>query len=104
MPEDRDIPPLTFSLFQRTGKSISLEDLLKEAGYNIAILEMASIIFEPGFNREIVFSQNTPYSVLIGTTIACRKLKYSIAYGTKIYITAPDGSYDIEIHFVSARS
>lgn len=103
-PEDIEIPPLTFSLFQMKVKSITLDDLLQGAGYPIQGLEMEKVIFEPGFNREIVFYHNTQNSVMIGASIACRKLKYSVAYGTKFYITAPDESYDLEIHFVSARS
>lgn len=103
-PEELEIPPLTFSLFQMKAKSITLDDLLQGAGYPVSGLEMEKIIFEPGLNREIVFSHNTQNSVMIGASIACRKLKYSVAYGTKFYITAPDESYDLEIHFVSARS
>lgn len=104
IPEELEIPPLTFSLFQMKAKSITLDDLLQGAGYPVSGLEMEKIIFEPGLNREIVFSHNTQNSVMIGASIACRKLKYSVAYGTKFYITAPDESYDLEIHFVSARS
>ncbi len=103
-PEDIEIEPLTFSFFQMAPHKITLNDLLEGAGYKIEEIEAKHIYFEPGFDRQIVFSHESQNAVMIGSSIACRKLKYSIAYGSKLYITAADESYDLEIHFVSARS
>lgn len=102
-PKGVELESLTFSLFQVSTKKISLAELLEGAGCNIEILDASRIYFEPGFNREIVFRHETKNTVMIGTSIAYQKLKYSIAYGTKVYITSEDENYKLEMHFVSPR-
>lgn len=102
-PKGVELEPLTFLPFQVSAKKISLAELLEGAGCNIEVLDASHIYFEPGFNREIVFRHETKNTVMIGPCIACQKIKYSIAYGTKIYIISEDESYDLEIHFVPSR-
>ncbi len=40
-------------------------------------------------------------SVMAGNSIICRQTQHAINFGDVVYITSPDGRYDLEIHYIA---
>lgn len=103
VPDEMEIEPLTFTLYSLEAKEISLEELLDGAKISIPELDAGKIKFLPSFERKIIFCHYSACNIMIGSSIACNKLKYSIEYGNKIYMTSKDEEYELEIHYMSAK-
>ena len=39
--------------------------------------------------------------VMIGNSIVCRQIQYSVSFGDVIYITSQDGAYELEMHYIT---
>lgn len=98
-----EIPPLTFMLHPIREGKIVVGDMLKNYGELSALLELDHMFLYPTENRKIIFYHNSRASVMIGNSIVCRRMQYALSYGSVIYVTAPDGSCEMEIHYVATN-
>lgn len=98
-----EIPPLTFMLHPIREGKIVVGDMLKNYGELSALLELDHMFLYPTENRKIIFYHNSKASVMIGNSIVCRRMQYALSYGSVIYVTAQDGSCEMEIHYVATN-
>lgn len=103
-PEGMEIEPLSFALYQMRERKVSLGRLLEVLNLDIDNLDPYNVFFKATETKELLFYHTSTNVTMIGSTLALNKLKYSINYGNKIYITSQDGEYDLELHYVSARN
>lgn len=102
LPNDMDeIPPLTFVLHHIREGRIVIGDMFKNYPEVSTFLELDHMLLYPAESRKVIFYHNSRASVMIDNSIVCRKMKYVIAYGSIIYITSQDGSYELELHYIS---
>lgn len=104
MPNDTEAEPLTFALYQIKEKILTLSQLLEMVEIPVEDLDSENICFRAGQNNELILQHTSKNSIMVGTSMICKKLKYSLDYGNKIYITSQDGEYELELHYVSMRS
>lgn len=104
LPDGMEIVPLSFALYQMRDKKVSLGRLLDTLDVPMDELDAFKIQFVAGKDKELIIIHESKSSVMAGASIVCRKLEYSIDFGNKIYITSPDGSYELELHYLSVRS
>lgn len=98
-----EIPPLTFMLHPIREGKIIVGDMLRSYTELSALLELDRMFLYPAENRKIVFYHNSRASVMIGNSIVCRRMQYALSYGNVIYVTAQDGSCEMEMHYVSTN-
>lgn len=98
-----EIPPLTFMLHPIREGRIVVGDMLKNYAELSALLELDHMFLYPTENRKIIFYHNSRASVMIGNSIVCRKMQYALSYGSVVYVTAQDGSCEMEIHYVATN-
>ena len=65
------------------------------------ILQLEEIFLIADENRNMILYHRSKSSIMVGNTIACMQIQYHISFGDIIYITSPDGKYDLEIHYVA---
>ena len=104
VPEGLEIEPLTFALYQLREKTVTLGQLLEIVELPLTQLDAFNICFKASQNKELILYHTSKSNIMVGTSIICKKLKYSIDYGNKIYITSHDGEYELELHYVSVRN
>ena len=100
-PEEEEIPPLTFPMYKIKDNRISLGDLMKEYPETSASLGLDHIFLIADEDRRMILYHSSESSLMIGSSIVCRKIQYSISFGDIISVTSPDGAYDLEIHYIS---
>lgn len=96
-----EIPPLTFALHHIREGKIVIGDMFKNYQELIGLLELDHVFLYPAENRKIIIYHNSKATVMIGSSIVCRKMQYAIGYGNVIYITSQDGSCELEVHYIS---
>lgn len=102
VPEDmEEIPPLTFTLHHIREGKIVVGDMFRNYPELSALLELDHMILYPAENRKIIFYHNSRATVMIGSSIVCRKMQYAIGYSSVIYITSQDGDCELELHYIS---
>lgn len=101
-PEDaEEIPPLVFHLYKIKNTKLCMGELLKDYPAAIKALELDKIHLIADEDRRIIFFHTADTTIMIGSSIACRRIQYSISFGDVVYISAPDGSWDLELHYVA---
>ncbi len=101
-PEGEDeIPPLTFPMYKIKDNRVSLGDLMKEYPGASAALGLDHIFLIADEDRRMILYHSSESSLMIGNSIVCRKIQYSVSFGDIISITSPDGAYDLEVHYIS---
>ena len=98
---DEEIPPLTFRMHKVKDNRVSLGDLLKEYPEASEALDLDVIYLAADEGRRMLLYHTSKAAVMVGNTIACRRIRYSVSFGDVIYITAQDGTYDLEIHYIA---
>lgn len=96
-----DIPPLTFALHHIREGKIVIGDMFKNYQELTDLLELDHIFLYPAENRKIILYHNSKATIMIGSSIVCRKMQYAIGYGNVIYITSQDGTCELEVHYIS---
>lgn len=96
-----EIPPLTFALHHIREKKIVLGDMFKNHAELSDLLELDNVFLYPAENRKIILYHNSNATIMIGSSIVCRKMQYAIGYGNVIYITSQDGTCELEVHYIS---
>lgn len=92
---------MTFALHHIREKKIVLGDMLKKHAELSDLLELDNVFLYPAENRKIILYHNSNATIMIGSSIVCRKMQYAIGYGNVIYITSQDGTCELEVHYIS---
>ncbi len=101
-PEGRDeIPPLTFQMYKVREAKINLGGLLQEYPDAVEVLGLDTVYLIADEDRKMILYHMSKSSVMAGNSIICRQLSYSICFGDVIYITAPSGAFELELHYVA---
>lgn len=98
---EEEIPPLTFQMHKVKDNRVSLGDLLKDYPGASEALELDVIYLAADEDRRMLLYHTSKAAVMVGNAIACRRIRYSVCFGDVIYITAQDGTYDLEIHYIA---
>lgn len=101
-PQDaEEITPLSFQMNRVKDGRVSLGSLFGNYPNQAKALQLDDIFLIADENRSMILYHKSKSGVMIGNTIACMQIQYSINFGDIIYITSPDGSYDLEIHYIA---
>lgn len=104
LPDEMEIDPFVIPLYQMKDKVICLQDILDDMPEISTAILAEGIFIKAGRDRTIVLYHTTKCTIMLGNTLVCRKLRYTVEYGDKIYITSPDGTMELELHYLSARA
>lgn len=98
---EEEIPPLTFQLHKVRDNKLTLGMLLKNYPEAVDGMELDNVYLVADVDRRMVLYHTSKSPVMIGNSIACKQIQYSVNFGDVIYITSPDGSYELEIHYIA---
>ncbi len=96
-----EIPPLTFPMYKIRDAKVCLGDLMREYPELTEVLRLDLIYLIADEGRRMILYHTSPSTVMTGSSILCRKIQYSLGFGDVLYITAPDGSYELELHYIA---
>ncbi|WP_124068047.1 vWA domain-containing protein [Clostridium sp. E02] len=99
--ETEEIPPLTFPMYKIKDNRVSVGDLMKEYPDASATLGLDNIFLIADEDRKMILYHSSNSLIMIGNSIVCKKIQYSVSFGDIISITSPDKSYDVEVHYIS---
>ncbi len=101
-PENEDeIPPLTFPLYKIRDNRVSIGDLMKNYPGASDRMGLDRIYLIADENRKMILYHSSDSVIMLGSSILCKNLRYSVCFGDIISITSPNGAYDLEIHYIS---
>ena len=101
-PEDEEeIPPLTFPMYKIKDNRVSFGDLMKDYPEASKALGLDQIFLIADEDRRMILYHSSDASIMLGSSIVCKKIQYSVSFGDIISITSPDGIYELEIHYIS---
>lgn len=98
---EEEIPPLSFQMNKIKDGRVSLGVLFGMYPEQARALYLEDIFLIADENHSMILYHRSKAGVMVGNTIACMQIQYSISFGDIIYITSPDGNYDLEIHYVA---
>lgn len=98
---EQEIPPLSFPLFKIKSNRLNVADLFLEYDDAVNSLELNKICLIPMEGRRMVLYHSSNNTIMIKNTIACKRTQYQVGFGDIIYITAQDGSYELELHYIA---
>lgn len=98
---EEEIPPLSFQMNMVKEGRISLGSLFGAYPKQAAALHLEDVFLIADENRSMILYHKSKAGVMIGNAIACAQMQYNIGFGDIIYITSPEGDYDLEIHYVA---
>ena len=96
-----EIPPLTFQMNKVKDGRVSLGTLFGAYPEQVKAMQLNDIFLIADENRSMILYHQSKAGVMIGNAIACMQIQYSVSFGDIIYITSPEGDYDLEIHYVA---
>ena len=97
----REIPPLTFPMYKIRDPQVCMGDLMREYPELVEALRLDQIFLIADEGRRMILYHASPSTLMAGSSILCRQIQYSLGFGDIIYITAPDGAYELEIHYIA---
>lgn len=101
-PEDtEEIAPLTFSMYKIRDSRVCLGNLMNEYPELSDHLGLDHVFLIADEERKMILYHSTCSTVMLGGTIVCRQLQYSVQFGDVIYITSLDGVYELELHYIA---
>lgn len=98
---EEEIPPLSFQMNKVKDGRVSLGALFGTYPEQAKALQLNDIFLIADENHSMILYHRSKAGVMVGNTIACMQIQYSINFGDIIYITSPEGNYDLEIHYVA---
>ncbi|MCX4339655.1 MAG: VWA domain-containing protein [Lachnospiraceae bacterium] len=99
--DEEEIPPLSFQMNKVKDSRVSLGALFGAYPKQAEALQLGDIFLIADENRNMVLYHRSKSGVMVGNAIACMQIQYSVSFGDIIYITSPEGDYDLEIHYVA---
>lgn len=98
---EKEIPPLSFELYKIRENKLALGALLEEYPDAVRAMELNEIHLMADEDRRMILYHTSKSVVMIGNSIACKQIQYSVGFGDVIYIMPQDGSYGLEIHYIA---
>lgn len=98
---EEEIPPLSFLMSRVKDSRISLGALFGNYPEQSKALQLDDIFLIADENHSMTLYHRSRSGVMVGNAIACMQIQYSVSIGDIIYITSPEGDYDLEIHYVA---
>ena len=98
---EKEIPPLSFELYKVRENKLILGALLEEYPDAVRAMELNEIHLMADEDRRMILYHTSKSVVMIGNSIACKQIQYSVGFGDVIYIMPQDGSYELEIHYIA---
>lgn len=99
--EEEEIPPLSFPMHKVKDGRVSLGALFGAYPEQAKALRLEDIFLIADENCGMILYHRSKSSVMVGSAIVCMQIQYGISFGDILYITSPDGRYDLEIHYVA---
>ena len=99
--EEQEIPPLTFPMYRIKSNRVRLADLLEDYKEAVDTLDLENIYLIADEERRMILYHSSKSSIMISNSIVCRLTQYSVGFGDVIYITAPDETYELELHYIA---
>jgi len=96
-----EIPPLVFPMHKVRGSKICLGDLLQDYPEEAAKLGLDQIYLIADEERKMILYHMSDSTIMIGNSIVCKQVRYSVSFGDVLYITTADGTYDLELRYIS---
>ena len=100
-PGSGEIPPLTFPMYKIRDSRVCLGDLMREYPELSEALRLDLIFLIADEGRRMILYHTSPATLMTGSSILCRQIQYSLGFGDVLYITAPDGAYELELHYIA---
>ena len=100
-PGSGEIPPLTFPMYKIRDSRVCLGDLMREYRELSEALRLDLIFLIADEGRRMILYHTSPATLMTGSSILCRQIQYSLGFGDVLYITAPDGAYELELHYIA---
>lgn len=98
---EEEIPPLSFEMYRVKDNQVSLGSLMREYPDACDRLGLDEITLTADEDRRMILYHTSGASVMIGNSILCKRIRYSVSFGDVIYITSQDKVYDLEIHYIA---
>lgn len=98
---EEEIPPLSFEMYRVKDNQVSLGSLMREYPDACDRLGLDEITLTADEDRRMILYHTSGASVMIGNSILCKRIRYSVSFGDVIYITSEDKVYDLEIHYIA---
>jgi len=99
-----EIPPLVFGLYKLKESKVSLGELLIDYPQEVERLELDKVYLIADEDRKLIFYHMAGNSIMIGNSIACRQMRYTVSFGDVIYIASADNEYDMELHYIAMNN
>lgn len=99
--EEEEIPPLSFQMNKVKDSRVSLGSLFGAYPKPAQALQLENVYLLADENCNMVLYHRSKSGVMVGNAIACAQIQYTVSFGDIIYITSPEGDYDLEIHYVA---
>lgn len=96
-----EIPPLSFQMHKVKENNITLGDLMREYPEASDALGLDLIHLIADEDRRMILYHTSGAMVMIGNSIVCRQIQYSVSFGDVIYIASQDGAYELEVHYIA---
>jgi len=96
-----EIPPLVFQLYKVKDSKLCLGDLLRGYSAVVEALNLDSVFLIADEGRRMILYHSSDSTIMLGNSIVCKQVRYSISFGDVIYIASADGAYDMELHYIS---
>ncbi|KSV58595.1 vWA domain-containing protein [Acetivibrio ethanolgignens] len=98
---EKEIPPLSFELYKVRENRLALGALLEGYPDAVRAMELNEIHLMADEDRRMILYHTSKSVIMIGNSIACKQIQYSVGFGDVIYIMPQDGSYELEIHYIA---
>lgn len=98
---DEEIPPLTFQMHKVKDSKVTLGSLLREYPEAADALGLDDIHLIADEERRMVLYHTSAASIMLGNSIVCRQIQYSVSFGDIIYIVSQDEAYELEVHYIA---
>ena len=64
-------------------------------------LDLAGIRLIAEEERKILLYHSSESTVMVGNVILCRQTPHPMCFGDVLYITSPDGGYELAVHYIA---
>lgn len=96
-----EIPPLSFQMHKVKDNKITLGNLMRDYPEVSDALNLDLINLIADEDRRMILYHSSKAMVMIGNSIVCRQIQYSVSFGDVVYITSQDGAYELEMHYIT---
>lgn len=96
-----EIPPLVFQLYKVKDSKLCLGDLLRAYPEVVEALNLEQVFLIADEGRRIILYHSSDATIMLGNSIVCKQVRYDISFGDVIYIASADGTYDLELRYIS---